>query len=60
MESTRIEFSIENDALVRNTIKQQDNDDNLFLVKKDPIITKEVFIECYNRWIKGEENEDMA
>ena len=60
MESTRIEFSIENDALVRNTIKQQDNDDNLFLVKTDPIITKEVFIECYNRWIKGEENEDMA
>lgn len=54
-----ISFSIENDALVRNTVSPME-EDNTFLITKDPIITKEVFIECYNRWIKGEEDETMA
>ena len=54
-----ISFSIENDALVRNTVSPTE-EDNTFRITKDLIITKEVFIECYNRWVKGEENEDMA
>ena len=54
-----ISFSIENDALVRNSISPME-EDNTFRITKDPIITKEVFIECYRRWIKGEEDETMA
>lgn len=54
-----ISFSIENDALVRNTVSPME-EDNTFLITKDPIITKEVFVECYKRWIKGEDNETMA
>lgn len=54
-----ISFSIENDALVRNTISPME-EDNTFLITKDPIFTKEVFVECYKRWIKGEDNETMA
>lgn len=54
-----ISFSIENDALVKNTITPCE-EDNTFLITKDPIITKDVFVECYRRWIKGENNETMA
>ena len=25
--------------------------------KRKVVITKEAFIECYNKWIKGEEND---
>lgn len=48
-----INFSIENDALVKNVITPTE-DDNTYMITKDPVITKEVFIECYNRWIRDE------
>ena len=51
-----ISFSIENDALVRNDVTPQDKD-NTYLVVKTPVFTKDVFIECYRRWIK-EDNEN--
>lgn len=56
-----INFSIENDALIRNVVTPME-EDNSYMIHKDPVFTKEVFIECYNRWIKGEEksNETMA
>ena len=51
-----ISFSIEDDALIKNTIIAQDSGDNTFTVKKEPIITKDVFIECFNRWIGGKDD----
>lgn len=49
-----ISFSIENDALVRNDVTPQDAD-NTYLVVKTPVFTKDVFIECFKRWIQSEE-----
>ena len=51
-----ISFSIENDALVKNEITPHD-DDNSYIIKKTPIFTKDVFIECYNRWIGLKEDK---
>ena len=52
-----ISFSIENDALIRNDITPQDKD-NTYLVEKTPVLTRDVFIECYRRWIQeGSVNE---
>lgn len=51
-----ISFSIEDDALIKNTIIAQDSENNTFTVKKEPIITKEVFVECFNRWIGGKDD----
>lgn len=51
-----INFSIEDDALIKNTIIAQDSNDNTFTVKKEPIITKDVFVECFNRWIGGKDD----
>lgn len=51
-----INFSIEEDALIKNTIIPQESEDNTFVVKKEPIITKDVFIECFNRWIGGKDD----
>lgn len=51
-------YSIEDDTLIRNDITPQDAD-NTYLIVKTPIITKDVFVECYRRWIKdaGVDNE---
>ena len=52
-----INFSIEDNTLIRNEVIPHDTEDNVFIIKKIPIFTKDVFVECYKRWIKGEENE---
>ena len=53
-----ISFSIENDAVIKNDVTPQDAD-NTYLVVKIPVITRDVFVECYRRWIKdaGVDNE---
>ena len=51
-----INFSIEEDALIKNTIIPQEGEDNTFVIKKEPIITKDVFVECFNRWIGGKDD----
>lgn len=57
-------FSIENDALIRNTIIPMEGDDSTFTLKKELIITKDVFVECCNRWmgeaLAGGKNDTAA
>ena len=41
---------IENDKLIRETIVD-DNNSDFITFRKDIVITKEEFLECYNEWI---------
>ena len=51
-------FAIEGDVLFCNHIKNME-EQNVFQVTKTPIITKDVFVQCYNAWIKeGEDAKD--
>lgn len=48
-----ISFSIENDILIKNVIVNQ-NDDGSFIINKSPIMTKDIFVKCFDQWIKKE------
>lgn len=45
---SRIYFDIQDDVLVKHTPFNSESD----LYKEEVIINKEMFIECYNKWIK--------
>ena len=47
---------IENDRLVRKT-RAYSAEYNAPVYKTEVVITKEEFLECYNAWIKGIEDE---
>ena len=47
---------IENDKLVRKT-KSYSDEYKAPVYKTEVVITKEEFLECYNAWIKGIEDE---
>ena len=49
-----ISFSIENDILIMNKVVPDPEIENRYIIDKKPIISKDVFIECFNRWIKIE------
>lgn len=49
-------FIIEDDSLIRTRpICRNDNDAFVTIEKQLVVITKEEFLACYNKWIKGEE-----
>ena len=53
-------FNIEGDVLYCNQIKKTDQS-NVFCITKVPIITKEVFEQCYTAWILGKkEAKDVS
>ena len=41
---------IENDKLIRETIID-DNNSDFITFRKDVVITKEEFLECFNEWV---------
>lgn len=41
---------IENDKLIRETIVD-DNNSDFITFRKDIVITKEEFLECFNEWV---------
>ena len=41
---------IENDKLIRETIID-DNSSDFIMFRKDIVITKEEFLECFNEWV---------
>ncbi len=53
MTSERLEF--EKDNLYRYTPLPQYGED---MYKRELVMTKETFIECYNRWVMGSVVED--
>ena len=53
MDDVRFEF--EGDNCIRRTYDCVFND--TYRVREEVLITKDVFIECYNRWIACKENE---
>jgi len=53
MTSERLEF--EKDNLYRYTPLPQYGED---MYKRELVMTKEAFIECYNRWVMGSVVED--
>lgn len=56
MKQGEYEIKIDGDE-VRKIICIQELDCGGSICESKPIITKEVFIECYNKWIKGESEE---
>lgn len=55
MEMTIEKFVFDGDLLYKHTPLPQYGDG---IAKVELVMTKEVFIECYNKWIKGKEVED--
>ena len=54
--SIKTSYIIENDFIYERTIKKvykpAGSDRLIFAVDKKPLLNKEVFIKCYNEWIK--------
>lgn len=46
----QFEFSFENDTLIRHEITNTDKP-NEFHVKKIPVINKEAFLKCVEKWL---------
>ena len=46
---------IENDTLIRETPIYEERGGIVF--RRDLIITKEEFLECYNEWVRGKAND---
>ena len=51
-------FVIENDTVMKVTPVEWDNDGNLIIDRKEEVMDKETFIECYERWIKEREGKE--
>ena len=51
------EIVFEDDMVYMET-RVQYAGDGKWVVRKDPIMSKEVFVECYNKWILGEEKQE--
>ena len=55
-ESIETSYIIENNILyertIKNVYKPTGSDKLIFTVKKKPLLNKEAFIKCYNKWIK--------
>lgn len=55
----RIGFSIQDDNVIKTTYMEADQSGTVW--GKDKIVLdKETFIECYEKWIKGQEAEENA
>lgn len=49
-------FVIEGDILFRNEISATEQQ-NVFTVRKVPVINKETFLACMDMWVKSKEEE---
>lgn len=50
-------FELIDDAVVKNTPLFGLGNSDLCGYEREVIMTKELFIECYNKWIAGKEQE---
>lgn len=48
-------FIIEDDSLIRSRPINRDDAIAFVVIEKQIVITKEEFLACYNKWVKGEE-----
>lgn len=51
LDKIKIFYDIEDDVLYKTEIHYIDNSS---IIKKTPIITKDIFVKCYEQWIKNE------
>ena len=49
-------FTVEEDKLIKNT-PVHEGPEALVAYKQEVVMTKDAFIECFNKWIKGSEGE---
>ena len=54
-EMDELYFSVTDDKCIRSTHLPQFGD---YVYEETVVITKEAFIECFNKWIKKEESDD--
>ncbi len=52
----RIIFSIKGDNVIKTTYMEADQNGTVW-GKDDIVLDKETFIQCYEKWIKGQEAE---
>jgi hypothetical protein len=52
----RIIFSIQGDNVIKTTYMEADQNGTVW-GKDDIVLDKETFIQCYEKWIKGQEAE---
>lgn len=55
----RIRFSIQGDNVIKTTYTAADQYGTAW-GKDEIVLDKETFIECYEKWIKGQEAEENA
>ena len=53
---SKIYFNIEDDALIKETPMPQFGET---VYKAEVVISKEAFIECYEKWIKKSEDKEV-
>ena len=53
----RVMFRIEGDNVIKTTCTQIDNFGTVW-GRDDIVLDKETFIQCYEKWIKGQEASD--
>jgi hypothetical protein len=52
---SKIYFEIEDDVVIRNTPMPQIGEN---IYKTEVVMTKEIFQECYKKWIESQESEE--
>lgn len=56
----KIEFYIAGNVLIRSKVISGIPYPKNVFVDREPIITKEAFIKCYNEWIKNDETDNSG